>query len=926
MGKHRGQFAEVDLFLAIFILVLGLIIITAPFIHVREDIQADRLSYDAVNMLSSLKLKDLDYSFQNEIISRFDTFGISYSYEDNLIGLITKLFVKYKETDDEAILDFASHLANNVLRDVIPSRYLFEVYVQSGGEMYDIISIDEYQQTDIASQSRTLLTGLEVGRPITGFVSSGFIREARKVDSAYYFIGGFIGQGDLSFTMNINSDEINDFYVEGMFYDDFSLYVNNIACANSVQAGFVNQNFASCVSYFNQGFNTINISFLGDDLTNKHISGGNIRVDYNVSDSLSQTSVSGRKYISGVDGVINIYDSFYVPGRLKNINFRLNHDINITLNISEEQPFNEAKLIMTIANQTVYKTYKKGPHVQFEQNVDIGDYFEATIPFRIGFEEFSTIIEGSSAVDIVLVTDLSNSMWFSSDNHIRQGNMINVDGFDYDICGWTGDEEWFRTYGGTDSEYMGTYVQRIAMAICATNLLIEELFSEDKDIRVAILGFGGASGGSDIYYTAVRVEDIFNFSSNKDDLIAFSESTYSKNRGNTCISCGIAAGINLFSQTPPDRDKVMIVMTDGVQNRKYDEDFLPPEPTIFRDYDDVSGNDEVHTNSFSDFVKDELDSIIYSINFAAPPGAKNLLQDIASPNETVDGELRTYYLEGDDPLSILDIYQSIAEQISISTGYVSQVINVTLDDFDVFESRLFTDSFIEYEFVPYELPALAGTIKVTLEQPFNTDSCSQLFSWNYDEYIKLGRGFLTSYSGNIWTSRASINNNPVFDIFSYSGVLGEVGDPFVLGFSHSILNNLENSVRIELHDGDNIQSICDSNNKLIYDIHFPAFFSSDGVREKSEGCVWAVVGVGSLSIPGDYSGHNPCSYDPIFKVSNFDSDDALQVLGFNILKGLTYNDELIIDLQKSDIDVSILQVDDVPYLWGPALLGVTIWR
>lgn len=445
MKNKKAQFAEIDFMLAIAILGVGLILITVPFIHVREDSQADRLSYDAVNMLATMKVKDLNISLQQEINTRFETFDIRYSDDESVSSILTKLLVKHEETINNDILSYTRELSEKILSPIIPDRFKFEVFVYSGGDKYDLKTIPDYEKTYVASQSRTMLSGLEVGRPITGFVSSAEIQTARKIDSAYAFFGGFIGQGDIALKIEVpdeNYDSIEGVYIEGYFRSSFDVYVNdnNNHCQQILvdnSGGFVSQNLnPGCRNSAQQGYNNIIIEFDTEDLTKKYVSGGFVRIDYNVDkpviDSVPDL-VTEKRYLTGIfskddgESLINIYDGFFVPGELESLRVYLEHDVSINLTETEGLPFNPdtqnpSNLTMTIGDMIIYENQKKGPEIfnkEFTDGEDFNfsDFNNSTIPFRVAFPdlEITGTVEGQG-IDIMLVTDLTRSMMTFTDS------------------------------------------------------------------------------------------------------------------------------------------------------------------------------------------------------------------------------------------------------------------------------------------------------------------------------------------------------------------------------------------------------------------------------------------------------------------------------------------------------------------------------
>ena len=914
----KAQFVEVDFFLALLILTLGIILITAPFINTKEDIQADRLSYDAVSIITTMKLSDFDDTTKNNFMDTADNLEIVLKDEDTIAAVITKILVRLEQADNpEPYYTFAQNVIEETLKDVIPDRYKYEVMALSGENTYNIKTIREEEKTDIAAQSRTLLTGLEVGRPISGFTASASLNEVKNTDSVYEFIGGFIGQGNITFNISVPSNEIIGASIEGLFQEDFEIRMNDEDCG-SYSEGFIQQELPlSCIQHINEGPNKVEILFNTQTLTDQYISGGFIKIDYNITQNLQpqltalHSTITKRKNIPSINGIINIYDSIYVPGELRNVKLVLNHDIEIIIDQGVKGDENDAELFFIFGNETIYKSNESGP-VKYENNsVTLNyDYEDQTIPYRLGFPELTTTIERDIPLDVVYIADLSGSM-FSG-----QSPNIPIDDEFRAMCGWQPSK---------------TTATRIELSACLTTYFIEELLGGDGDVRMGIVGYG----------TNALAIDIVNLTTDVNTLTTFSNNMVNTNRGWTCTSCGIAAATNLLMQDELNRTKIMIVMTDGMANKYYgggtqghSNGALPPNPPVIRNYNtvlggsttDVSGS-ESDSLYYADFVKDNeyTNMTVYSFSFAAPSGARPFLRSLSSNNHPnaidPDGE---YFFEAEDEAgSFLIAFNSILEGIT-AAAFVSQVIDVEVDAFDTFESSIY-DSYIEYQYTPSFMRP-AGRIRITNEEGFSNEDCDQIFNLNLHPQAQIGEGFLTSYTGNIWTTRAEINEMDIFNYDIFNELLGRLGDPFVLGIPNTVLrkNNNNNEVSLTLSDGTIIIQDCNENNKLIYDVYYPSSFSTTTVQEKSTGCIWEYTYQGNpheVSIPSNYEGTERC-----FLPDTYGLDDTMHLLGYQIINGLTHDDELVIDLANSDFRVNIAALEDIPYMWGPSIIGVTVWR
>lgn len=81
---------------------------------------------------------------------------------------------------------------------------------------------------DVSITSR-IETGYEVGRPTYGYVARAFLTGIKsKLNSQYVYFGGYEGDGNLTKILQLPADaNISSIYMEGIFGNNFTLYINN---------------------------------------------------------------------------------------------------------------------------------------------------------------------------------------------------------------------------------------------------------------------------------------------------------------------------------------------------------------------------------------------------------------------------------------------------------------------------------------------------------------------------------------------------------------------------------------------------------------------------------------------------------------------------------------------------------------------------
>ena len=122
-NKKRGYFFVLDAMLGLFVLIIGVFIVTSSYVSVPQPTQVKLLSDDLMSFLSKTKIKNLNNQYagiggqlwnQQEIIDGDNT----------LLQQIGEFYYLNK-------LDTADKFIQNVSKDVMPSQFRYEVWVDS---------------------------------------------------------------------------------------------------------------------------------------------------------------------------------------------------------------------------------------------------------------------------------------------------------------------------------------------------------------------------------------------------------------------------------------------------------------------------------------------------------------------------------------------------------------------------------------------------------------------------------------------------------------------------------------------------------------------------------------------------------------------------------------------------------------------------
>lgn len=216
-----------------------------------------------------------------------------------------------------------------------------------------------------------------------------------------------------------------------------------------------------------------------------------------------------------------------------------------------------------------------------------------------------------------------------------------------------------------------------------------------------------------------------------------------------------------------------------------------------------------------------------------------------------------------------------------------------------FNSTLISNSYIEYNYTPLNIPYGYGEISLTIEgtRIGNTGNnttapptqCMQGW-YNFSPYVTVTDAKMTSYSSDYWTDRLLVNTintgwnwGAIYNLsdFGYNYLI--LGDPYIVEIPANLITSGNNYVCIGT--GFNVSNATGGSpdDRLIY----------------------------TLRVKGSVQ------YGDVFNSSGLAIEDAIKRL-FN----LTGN---YLNVTTGDIKVGSNSVSGVQYTWGPASVRVRVW-
>lgn len=895
---RKGVFSSIDAFIGSAIILAALIFATTFYGSERVYDDHSYVSQDVAEVMSNLMMGEINDTYVDYLMTSGQLLELNKS--------AVRTIGEFWATNNSAVAaNITKIIIGNLLSNQTFSISLDNNMLVSGNATASYSGLE----FGTIKSSRRIISGITEGKPITGVSSRVFLKYVRdKKNFAYVYFGGFVGQGNVTESIVLPENiTVSDLYLELAASSQFNLYINNNSCMGLFHPRDINMsadawNISTCTPFINitPGVrNFFDIRFPNSTLQDQYVGGGMIRITY-LTDMLTENiDFNGTiDWLSGVNGIVNTYSSFFVPGTLDNMEIRLHYFANHT-------PIENATFYMTIGNQMIHSDVNSTSvqtvifsNATLASMLDFSTLGQGTIPIRIGFMNFTyeTVEVGGNA-DVILITDQSGSMDWCLNGAHSGCTVVN-----------------------------GTNPERWALAKVLDKQFIN-LVTAVPGNRVGLVTYS---------YQAVNRHAL---SSNNVSLVN-SVNSWAAPSGGTCIGCAIRqARLMLQSQSNQSRDQFIIVMTDGIGNLRTDMTNLNRvrcctnggsgcnNPTCGNgQYSSATCGDTLDDTAKSRAITDSCyarnmtNATLHSVGFgsgaAACAYATDFLQQIANC-----GNGTTYI--STNVTGLTDIYSAIATELVISST-VSQTIMI---EGNPQVSAIYPDSYIMTNFSRNEPPAEFGEIAITFESPSFTSCTPQV---NIPSQLRLVESRATSYSGQHWTDLIQANNNTAFDLSSYGSVYQTLGDPYVIDVPANFLLGGVNSLFFRTGDEPINSTGCSLNNSFIYTGMVSSSVPYTQPLELADGCSWQVSFDDGSSVtipaPAGYNGTDSCVFSNA--LVDFDPNDAVDIAMYSLLNQFDFDDDNRSDLNfgQADFEIVITSIGEVPFLWGPAIFEVNVWR
>ncbi len=528
----KGIFFTIDAILALLVLFTIIHVFTFLNVQMSSPSTAQELLHlqaeDAIDVMAKLTVWDLRR--ETSIRELYSQGVLDELYENKtLLDAMGSLWA----TNTSENFSRAGAVVYQVMGPFVASRSWS--FIVANDTLYNTTNYSAVADSVyMSSISRRIASGFMKSAPSTGYAARAFTESIfGSGSSSYAFFGGFVGEGNVSaYIRDIPADaNFSSISLELNTPANFSLYINGEHCADLTVSGssFAVSNWTitdpSCLGNLTTGSTRFDLNFTSGLITQQYFGGGYVKITYDTNNFAPAVTNKTRYYFPGIDGLVNLYDSFFVPGEIENITIYLKIKNNYTT-------------LLNIGNKTVIDqngTASVQELYFYDANLTMLNYSEIsdkTIPLRLTVQ--ANVTGGRGNADVILITDLSGSMDWRMDSD----STSSVD----------------RTCN--DPLLNASSTSRISVAKCIDKTFVETVLSNPGN-KIGLVSFSTNAAFAD--------------SINLTDNLALLESEINNYTagGSTCLSCAINRAYDILrSDSNSSRIKLIVVMSDGATNQR----------------------------------------------------------------------------------------------------------------------------------------------------------------------------------------------------------------------------------------------------------------------------------------------------------------------------------------------------------------------
>ena len=417
----KGMYFTLDAIFGAIIIVTAVVLLLTFSQHDQDTSQLQQTSSDAITILNTLTMGELNSTLTSQVLATNLT-----NANDTVLRAIGVLWA----TNNSLAQPFTAE----VLSTFFP-RYSYAVFAE--GDLLANRTFEPQSAAVVVSTAKQQVSGVAPGRPVTGNTASAFLKKIEnKTTSSYVYFGGFVGQGNITELLTGVPSDVNNSSIRAVILEldtqvPFTLQINGASCGYYIPVALGNLTpdqwlINTCFDKFLPGNNTIGLVFNGT-LDQSYVSGGYLRVQYNTNQQTDDPYASPKvNPLPGIQGIVNLYDSFYVPGNITSMNIYLHYLANHTGGLANNTFY------LTIGNTTVFSDNTSNTTQSLmltDVNLTTLNYStisQRSVPIRLGFQNLSFSATYSGNANVMVATDVSGSMAWRMDWCLDQCNNTNT--------------------------------------------------------------------------------------------------------------------------------------------------------------------------------------------------------------------------------------------------------------------------------------------------------------------------------------------------------------------------------------------------------------------------------------------------------------------------------------------------------------------
>jgi hypothetical protein len=642
-GCKKGFIFTMDAFLASTVLIAGLMLLSLYSVSESPKESIQYTSTDILTALSELRMGELPPNVLNYYV-------VSSIYTNENLTILEQIGT-YWAINQTTELSLATNLSTYFLEGLVQNNTGLELNINFNYTTQQLFRKDVGQKVELHTANR-MITGVEQGREIEGSTSSAYLRKITdKRTSSYAYLGGFVGQGNITVLLDVPEDvtsgTVTKMVLEGDFGSNFSLYINGNNCGNFSPKSLSNMtpdNWAvtGCNASVLPGNNNVSLTF--NDLNGAYVAGGFFRVDYKTDELGPGFSVTNSTYhFPDIRGVVNLYDSFYIPGNLTSMTLYLHYIANHSV-----LAFNNT-FYLTIGNSTIFadtdSTTERSltfTNAIMSSLLNYSSLNTKTVPLRMGFENLSYESQLIGNSQVMLVTDRSGSM----DWNMTYGGSSWVGGYPSSCpgnpaCGVK------RECG--DALINASSTQRLSVAKCLGKQFAVDVLDVIGN-TIGLVSYDDATNGDIVAPTTndTRINATIGNS--------VPQTGYSAG-GSTCICCGINSARN---QLITGSGRTVLIASSS--SWKYENQTLLTSPS-----NDSNGN-AWYTINYDDSAWPSGNAVL---GHNTSGGGVNIATQLGSANASMKG------------LAYVDMWENAGDTIGPPNDFTSNILNSTGNTFGI---------------------------------------------------------------------------------------------------------------------------------------------------------------------------------------------------------------------------------------------------